>query len=60
MLVVFYDILAIKHLIIEFCTIGTKIKKPLEDSWPLKRGSIHIKFSMTGPGKGDLPMQVTT
>ena len=31
------------------------------DMWPLKRGSIHIKFSMTGPRleKGDLLIEVT-
>ena len=27
--------------------------------WPLKRGSIHMKFSMTGHEKGDLLIQVT-
>jgi hypothetical protein len=28
--------------------------------WPLKRGSIHMKFSMAGQEKGDLLIQVTT
>ena len=27
--------------------------------WPLKRGSNHMKFSMTGQDKGDLLIQVT-
>ena len=27
--------------------------------WPLKRGSIHMKLSMTGQEKGDLLIQVT-
>jgi hypothetical protein len=27
--------------------------------WPLKRGSIHMKFSMTGQEKDDLLIQVT-
>jgi hypothetical protein len=31
----------------------------LLDRWPLKRGSIHLKFSMTGQDKGDLLIQVT-
>ena len=26
--------------------------------WPLKRGSIHMKFSMTGQEKDDLMIQV--
>ena len=25
----------------------------LQDRWPHKRGSSHMKFSMTGQGKGD-------
>ena len=29
------------------------------DRWHLKRGSIHIKFSMTGQQRGDLLIQVT-
>ena len=29
----------------------------LQDRWPLKRGSIHIKLSMTGQEKGDLLIQ---
>ena len=31
----------------------------LSDRWPLKRGTIHIKFSMTGQEKDDLLIQVT-
>jgi hypothetical protein len=27
--------------------------------WPLKRGSIYMKFSMTGQAKGDLLIQMT-
>ena len=27
--------------------------------WPLKRGSIHMKCSMTGQERGDLLIQVT-
>ena len=27
--------------------------------WPVKKGSIHTKFSMTGQEKGDLLIQVT-
>jgi hypothetical protein len=27
--------------------------------WPLKRGLIHMRFSMTGQEKGDLLRQVT-
>ena len=30
-----------------------------KDSWLLKRGSIHMKFSMIGQEMGDLLMQVT-
>ena len=29
------------------------------DRWPLKRGSINMKFSMTGQEKDDLLIQVT-
>jgi len=36
-----------------------KEKVAFTDRWPLKRGSIHIKFSMTGQEKGDLLIQVT-
>jgi hypothetical protein len=36
-----------------------KEKMTLEDRWPLKRGSIHIKCSMKGQEKGDLLIQVT-
>jgi hypothetical protein len=31
----------------------------LLDRWPLKRGSIHLKYSMTGQDKDDLLIQVT-
>jgi hypothetical protein len=31
----------------------------LSDRWPLKRGSIHMNFSMTGQEKCDLLIQVT-
>jgi hypothetical protein len=31
----------------------------LYDRWPLKRGSIHMKLSMTGQWKDDLLIQVT-
>jgi hypothetical protein len=31
----------------------------LKDRWPLKRGSINMKFSMTRQEKGDLLIQVT-
>ena len=31
----------------------------LWDRWPLKRGSIHMKFSMSGQEKCDLLIQVT-
>ena len=27
--------------------------------WPIKRGSIHMKFSMTGEDKGALSIPVT-
>ena len=37
-----------------------KEKVAIQDKWPLKRGSIHMKFSMTGQLKGDLSIQVTT
>jgi hypothetical protein len=30
-----------------------------KDRWPLKRGSVEMKFSMTGQEKGDLSLQVT-
>jgi len=36
-----------------------KNKTGFQDRRPLKRGSIHMKFSMTGQGKGDLLIQVT-
>ena len=39
--------------------IWDKEKVALYDRWPLKRGSIHIKFSMTEQEKGDLLIQVT-
>ena len=31
----------------------------LQVRWPLKRGSIHMKFSMTGQEKYDISIQVT-
>ena len=34
-------------------------KVTLLDRWPLKRGSIHMKFSMTGQKKGEPLTQVT-
>ena len=34
-------------------TFGTK------ERWPLKRGLIHLKFSMPGEEKGDLLIQVS-
>ena len=36
-----------------------KEKVALYDRWPLKWGSIHMKFSMRGQEKGDLLRQVT-
>jgi hypothetical protein len=36
-----------------------KEKVALKDRWPLKRGSIHMKFSMTWQDKGELLIQVT-
>jgi len=36
-----------------------KEKVVFQDRWPLKRGSIHMKFSMTGQKKCDLLIQVT-
>jgi hypothetical protein len=35
-------------------------KIALYDRWPLKRGSIHLKYSMTGLENGDLFIQMTT
>ena len=37
-----------------------KEKVALYNRWPIKRGSIHMKFSMTGQKKSDLLIQVTT
>ena len=34
-------------------------KGALQDKWPLKRGSIHMKYSMIGQEKGGLLLQVT-
>ena len=34
-------------------------KVALYGRWPIKRGSIHMKFSMTGQEKDDLLIQVT-
>ena len=31
----------------------------LQDRWPLKRGSIHMEYSMTGQEKSDHLIQVT-
>ena len=39
--------------------IWDKANLVLWDRWPLKRGSIHMKFSMTEQEKGDLLIQVT-
>jgi hypothetical protein len=36
-----------------------QLKVALYDMWPLRRGSIHMKFSMTGQEKGDILRQVT-
>ena len=36
-----------------------KEKVALYDRWTFKRGSIHLKCSMTGQEKSDLLMQVT-
>ena len=36
-----------------------KEKVALWDRWPLNRGSVHMKFSMTGQEKGDFLIQVT-
>jgi hypothetical protein len=36
-----------------------KEKVALYDRWPLKRGLIQMKFSMTGQEKGDLLIQMT-
>ena len=39
--------------------IKDKEKVTLQDRWPLKRGSIDMKFSMIVEEKGDLLIQVT-
>jgi hypothetical protein len=39
--------------------LWNKEKVVFQDRLPLKRGSIHMKFSMTGQEKGDLLIQVT-
>ena len=39
--------------------IWDKEKVAFQDMWPLQRGLIHKKFSMTGEEKGDLLIQVT-
>ena len=36
-----------------------KEKVALQDRWPLKKGSIHMKFFMTAQENGDLLIQVT-
>jgi hypothetical protein len=38
---------------------GTDYKVVFKERRPLKRGSIHMKFSMTRQEKGDLLIQVT-
>jgi len=35
-----------------------KVKAVLQNRWPLKRGSIHMKCSMTGQEKDDLLIQM--
>jgi hypothetical protein len=40
-------------------SIWDKVKVALYDRWPLKRGSIHMKFSMIKQEKGDILTQVT-
>ena len=40
--------------------LSDKEKVVLYDRWSIKRGSIHMKFSMTGQENGDLLIQVTT
>jgi hypothetical protein len=40
-------------------TFGTKKKWPYKTGLILKRGLIHMKFSMTGREKGDLLTQMT-
>ena len=35
-----------------------KEKVDFQDRWPLKRGSIYMKFYMTGQEKGDILIQV--
>jgi hypothetical protein len=39
--------------------LGQRKRDLIREVRPLKRGSIHVKFSMTGQEKGDLLMQVT-
>ena len=39
--------------------IRDKEKESRWDRWPRKRGSIHIKLSMTGQEKYDLLIEVT-
>ena len=38
---------------------GHKEKVALQDRWPLERGWIHMKMSMTGQEKDDILIQVT-
>ena len=40
--------------------LSDKEKLVLLDRWPLKRGSIHMKFSITGEEQCDLLIQVTS
>jgi hypothetical protein len=39
--------------------LSDKEKVAFYDWWPLKRGSIHMRFSMTGQEKCDFLIQVT-
>ena len=48
----FHQLITLQNLY-QKITFGTKKK------WSLKRGSIHMKFSMTGQEKCDLSIQVT-
>ena len=42
----------VKHVL--RCHLSDKEKVAFYDRWPLKRGSIHMKFSMTGQEKANL------
>ena len=52
-----YKTCSVKHIL--RCHLCDKEKVALLDRWPLKRGSIHMKFSMTGQEKNDILIQVT-